>query len=328
MKDGLQLNKRRIKLLGNQSAVYHCISRTIAGEQLFGDMEKEVLRSRIHKLAQFCGVEVLTYCILSNHFHLLVRVPPRDQTDGLSQAELLRRVEGYYEKSEAASLRERLEGPEGEEARECLLKRMGDVSEYLKELKQGFSRWYNRTHERFGTLWSERFKSVLVEGCGVAIRTVSAYIDLNPVRAGLCEDPKEYRWCGYAEACAGSSVSRRGLCRVWELKEARWREVLSAYRMYLFGRGSEVVAGKQAGIPIELAKKVRERGGQLNNAAYLRCRVDYFTAGAILGSKLYVESMWRQCVGRPRKSGANRLKGAPMEHLYSLRNLRNPLHTT
>ena len=52
--------------------------------------------------------------------------------------------------------------------RQTLLGRMGDVSVFMKEFKQRFSRWYNRRTERFGTLWAERFKSVLVEGKGEA----------------------------------------------------------------------------------------------------------------------------------------------------------------
>ena len=74
---------------------------------------------------------------------------------------------------------------------------MGDVSEYIKTVKQRFSVWYNRNNRRYGTLWADRFKSVLVEGKGNPLQTMAAYIDLNPVRAGLVEDPKDYRFCGY-----------------------------------------------------------------------------------------------------------------------------------
>jgi REP element-mobilizing transposase RayT len=55
-------------------AVYHCMTRTVNGEFLFEDREKEVLRQMIRQVADFCGVDVLTYCIMSNHFHVLVRV--------------------------------------------------------------------------------------------------------------------------------------------------------------------------------------------------------------------------------------------------------------
>ena len=60
-----------------------------------------------------------------------------------------------------------------------------DLSSFFKELKGQFAQWYNRRHERYGVLWAERFKSVLLEG-GQAVAAVGAYIELNPVRAGLC----------------------------------------------------------------------------------------------------------------------------------------------
>ena len=49
---------------------------------------------------------------------------------------------------------------------------------------------------------------------GRALRTMAAYLDLNPVRAGMVEDPVDYRWSGYAEAMAGKARSRRGLVRI------------------------------------------------------------------------------------------------------------------
>jgi len=57
-----------------QTAVYHCMTRVVGGEGLLDDVEKEVLRKQLWKVADFCGVEVLTYCVMSNHFHVLVRV--------------------------------------------------------------------------------------------------------------------------------------------------------------------------------------------------------------------------------------------------------------
>ncbi len=62
-------------------------------------------------------------------------------------------------------------------------------------------------------LWAERFRSVLIEGRPLVLQTVAAYIDLNPVRAHLCRDPKDYRFCGYAEAIGGSGRARRGIER-------------------------------------------------------------------------------------------------------------------
>ena len=53
-----------------QSAVYHCVTRVVAGEMLLDNQSKEVLRKQIWYMAQFCGLEILTYCIMTNHFHV------------------------------------------------------------------------------------------------------------------------------------------------------------------------------------------------------------------------------------------------------------------
>ena len=112
----------------------------------------------------------------------------------------------------------------------------------MKELKQRFSIWYNRTHQRYGTLWAERFKSVLMEDAATCLSAVSAYIDLNPVRAGLVEDPKDYRYCGYSEAVAGNIKARGGLCRALAMKTGK--AALSEYRKILFLMGATTSRAK------------------------------------------------------------------------------------
>ena len=82
--------------------------------------------------------------------------------------------------------------------------RMHDLSEFMKTLLQRFARWFNRAHERSGTLWEERCKSVIVES-GIAARTMAAYIDLNPVRAVMVKDPVEYHLSSYGEAVGGGA---------------------------------------------------------------------------------------------------------------------------
>ena len=69
--------------------------------------------------------------------------------------------------------------------------RMYDLSQYMKTLKQRYSQWYNRTASRRGTLWEQRFKSVVVEGSRNALLTMAAYIDLNAVRAEVYKGQTE-----------------------------------------------------------------------------------------------------------------------------------------
>jgi len=79
----------RIKVSPEQGpAAYHCMTRVVAGERLIDDPAKEILRRQLWLVAEFCGVEILTYAILTNHFHILVRVP---QITIPSDTELLRR---------------------------------------------------------------------------------------------------------------------------------------------------------------------------------------------------------------------------------------------
>ena len=210
---------RRKKLVGC-AAVYHCMTRVVGGQMLLKTREKEILRQMLWQLADFSGVEILTYCIMSNHFHVLVRIPA---CDAVSDDELMRRYRVLYPKptkyqAASASVVEALlksGSKEGVVLRDQLFARMGDVSEFMKGAKQRFSIWYNRHNKRYGTLWSERFKSVLVEAAGNPLQTMAAYIDLNPVRAGIVEDPKDYRFCGYAEAVAGNTRAGAGLFCVW-----------------------------------------------------------------------------------------------------------------
>lgn len=330
------MSRKRFRLKGER-AVYHCVTRTVNKEMLFHDEAKERLRRMIWQVADFSGVTVLAYCVMSNHFHVLVRVPGDDDVE-ISDAELMRRYRVLYPKptryqiASAEVLEQVLEagGEDAEMLRRGLLARMHDISQFMKNLKQRFSIWYNRSHERIGTLWAERFTSTLVEESDVAQRTVAAYIDLNPVRAGLVNDPKDFRWSSYGEAIAGAPVARNGLTEAVNGPAGKddWIIAGRTYRQLLYGKGvmpAPGKAGRAAQIPIAEWRREMERGGQIPIAAALRCKVRYFTDGTILGSSTYVEAIFRQFrheFGQRRVSGARTMKGSRWDGLKALRDLQ------
>ena len=322
------------------------MSRVVGGAMLLGKREKEVMRKMLGQVADFSGVEILTYCIMDNHFHVLIRVPEKDRE--VSDAELLRRFKVLYPKPtkyQTASFK-RLEialseGTEdADKIRAQLLARMHDLSEFMKTLKQRFSIWYNRNHDgRLGTLWMERFKSVLVQGEGNPLQTMAAYIDLNPVRAGLVEDPKDYRWCGYAEAVAGVKTAQRGLQVIWatytgcegrdtnrQRAAANLKSALAAHRSLIFGKGASPWTCRGKLIDQKTAEKVlNEQKGELPLAVVLRCRVRYLTDGAILGSAEFVRGYaaeWQACRGRQRPVEVNAARGAPWGDLAVINAIR------
>jgi hypothetical protein len=205
---------------------------------------------------------------------------------------------------------------------------MWDVSRFMKVLKQRFSQWFNGRGpvRRKGTLWEDRFRSVLVES-GEALQTMAAYIDLNPVRAGLVDDPKDYRWCGYGEACAGQPLAQAGLLRAARSADPTLGTVsadprtaaidtLCWYRDQLFGRGHEThdPEGRvvRRGFSATEIDAVRDARGRLPRHVYLRLRVRYFSDGAILGSKAFVEAIFksrRDLFSSKRLTASRRLKG-------------------
>ncbi len=308
------MRRARIKVDAREDeAVYHLISRTVNGEWLLGPTPKEVLRQYFWQIADAFGLEILTYAILNNHFHLLVRVP---QPAALSDEELLRRYAVLYPKPtkyQTASLgviKQQLaeNGPKAVEWRTWMLGLMYDVSQYMKVVKERFSIWFNKRHNRFGPVWSDRFTSVLIDPKCRAVEAVALYIDLNCVRAGIVKDPKDYRWCGYARAVGGGRDSlRESLRALFGGKD--WSETQAAYRTMLFAVGATPCEGK-ASISLERVKEVLEQGGQLAAADVLRCRVRYFSQAAVLGGREFVESHLarvRARTGRGERMSVRRL---------------------
>jgi hypothetical protein len=188
-------------------------------------------------------------------------------------------------------------GENAKKLREQLLARMGDVSEFMKTLKQRFTIWFNRNHKRFGPLWAERFKSTIIEGTRnhhFALQMVAAYIDLNPVRAGMFKDPKDYRWSGYGEAASGNKKSLAGLrLAVSGASNLSDKQVLATYRVGLFAKGAAPKHGdpKSARIRAGELQKVLDATGALTTTAsqFVQQRVVPFTGGGVIGGEAFVQ---------------------------------------
>ena len=323
------MRMRRLKIHPDRPiGFYHCLSRVVNRDFVLGDLEKAKFVELMREYEAFCEVEVLSYCILSNHFHILVAVPKRP-TDVPSEEELLRRLDSVSSAAlTAAKARQMFDMYRAakDEAgalafRQSIWERFYDVSEFMKLLKQRYTQWHNRRHQRKGTLWEERFKSVLVDGAGQILATMAAYIDLNPVRAGLVKDPKDYRWCSYGEAMAGKKRAKLGIQRIAEALHGRDETPTSSmeiYRKKLALDGMQNEGTREDGSPIRLgievkaAKEILKANGKLPMSEYLRCRVRYFGDGLVLGSREFVEGIFREHrerFGEKRQSGARRMRG-------------------
>lgn len=219
----------------------------------------------------------------------------------------------------------------------------------MKGLMHRFTQWFNGRHKRKGGLWEDRFKSVIVES-GTAARTMAAYIDLNPVRAGMVTDPTDYRWSSYGEAVGGGKKgngkkAREGLVRAITSNSdagfdaGKWKEASRRYRrlMVLALERKSLSAKVQTPGKLHDARneaEAMENGEngtilqELSVAKMLRCRVRYFTDGAVIGSKDFVNETFagaRERFSEKRKNGARRMRGsgkAAAGSIWSLRDLR------
>ncbi len=277
------MRRSRLKIL-HQTACYHIVCRITQQQPWLDEKEKIYLSLLLPRVAHYCGVEVLTFCVMSNHFHLLVRIPAKAEADAkISPGRIVQRVGDLYGGAAARHLEELLAATTMAESASQLeaelalhLGRMHDLSIFMKLLKQRFTMWHNRQHDSRGTLWTERFKSVVIESRDSGrdpLQLVAAYIDLNPVRAGLVADAKEYPYSGYGRAAAGNSESLRGLMALTRVGKAG--DALTAYEQLL---GGNFPAADDSAEPVNVATALRSR-----QAAFVK--------GAVLGSAEFVMEM-------------------------------------
>jgi len=271
-------------LIDDDPTVYHVISRTALPGFPFEDEEKDFLVNLLKRLSRVYFAEILGYCVMGNHMHILVRMLPRAD---ISDAEIKKRFNDCYSNEQQLT--------DGQipfyRAKWCSL------SEFMKDVKQSFSRFYNKKHGRKGYLWAERFKSVIVENGGTLINCL-AYIDLNPVRAGIGERPEEYRWSslGY-HAQTGNKGNFLSLdFGLKEFGKMSREERFRRYREFVYQVGA---LDKEKGMQIDekVLEKEREKRFNLSRVERFRYRTRYFTDSGIIGSKAFVQKNFQRFKG-------------------------------
>ena len=260
-------------IIKGEPATYHVMSRTALDGYVIGDVEKEYLVKLIKRFSSVYFTEVIGFCLMGNHFHLLVRMHPGEE---YSDEEIKKRFSLLYGDEKNRNL--------GERQIPSLRKKWADLSEYVKEIKQSFSRFYNRLHDRKGFFWSERFKSVIVDNGDTLINCL-AYIDLNPVRAGLAEKPEDYRWCSLGYHVQTNNKDRF-LSLDFGLREfgiKKPEERLLIYRRFVHGKSFP-----------EALKNQEHKSIEIGAIEKFRYRSRYFTDSGIIGTKTFVAQHYQR----------------------------------
>ena len=304
-------------IVKDREAAYHIISRTALDGYVLGDGEKEHLLGLIRWLSTIFFVDVHGFCIMGNHFHLLCSM---ESAAKFGHGEVAARVRSYYGRDDLEL---------GEAELERWREKLSDLSRYVQEIKQRFARWYNKRKGRRGYFWGGRFKSVVLER-NEALLNCLAYIDLNPVRAGLVSRPEDYRWCSLGcrmgGGRAGQFLSNHLGLEPYDGEDEQAR--LARYRRYVYekagivGYGAATRARKKGQIPHEDKEKRCGGASGVTRVHPFRRRLRYFTDGLIIGSREFVEEVAWRAKELLRYKGRKRLKRlSDLGALYSFRNV-------
>lgn len=234
---------------------YHCISRCVRQAFLFADHQSEFnrkgwLETRLHELNSIFAVSVAGFSIMDNHLHLLLRIEP-DTAAQWSPTEVARRwltlfpprVKRQKVDASPEDIQRMAADAEWVEQRR---KRLASLGWFMKCLKEPLARLANRDEHRHGTFFEGRYKSIAILD-EESILTVAAYIDLNPVAAGVCKLPEKSLHTSIHDRV--EHVVARG--RLADIQQIRDGSVAAQ-------QASEGIEDDQWLIPIE---DRRERGG-------------------------------------------------------------------
>jgi hypothetical protein len=170
----------------------------------------------------------------------------------------------------------------------------------VREIKVGFARYYNKRHHRRGYFWEDRFKSVIVEN-GETLINCLAYIDLNPLRAGLVDRPENYRWnsLGY-HMQAGNKDNLLSLdfgLKEFGILDADER--LKRYRRYVYEAGALDRSDKGTArvIDTDIVENERQNNYKIKRIDRFRYRTRYFTDSGIIGTKDFVFTNYQKFKG-------------------------------
>jgi len=298
------MSRLKRQWVSQEAGSFHIISRVVGDTFLLGSKEKEHFVKLIQRFSQGYFVRVHAYCIMDNHFHMLVTGMELDAQQA-TKDDLLKRYKLMYGKN-AEPPEGRYSGngeiiPDKDGGIERLRNRLASVSRFVQELKQGFSRWYNKANKRTGYFWGSRFKGVIITH-GDWQLVVSSYIDLNPVRAGITVKPEDYRWSSLgfrtrSPVKASKFIHPLSLADIRERSENSfsWPTIdlaalakrdmgLGWYREFVYISGGVEREGK-AQIPQHLIDEVVACNGHLGLSGRLGYRIRNFSEGIALGSQ-------------------------------------------
>ena len=304
--------RTRRMIIQGEPGVYHVVSRTALKGLPFKDVDKDKLLSIIRRYNRLFFVDILGFSLMSNHFHLVVRILPENR---FTRDDLIQRLQNHYGVD--------FDVAEGQMS--YYKNKLSSLANFMKAIKQDFSVYYNRKHRRKGTLWGERFKSVIVEN-GETLVNCLAYVELNPIRAGLVRKPEEYRWnsLGYHAQTNNADGFLSLDFGVVEFGEKDADERLRLYRKFVYEVGAVDHPNKPNAKKIRknVLRKARKKNFKPTRMERFLVRSRYFTDSGVIGSKAFVADAFNRFQDVFQNPGSRKPKPVHgLSGVYSLKKL-------
>ena len=273
---------------------YHLTSRIAHRAYFFDEGEKDRFVNLIRRVEQFCGVRVLGYAVMSNHFHIYVYL---EDEHPVSEEELYAKICRLYCKDTLAAIIDKWERlkelaaqadvsirhaglTEFDDYKRSFVARMFNITSFMMTLKEHYTLSYNARHKHCGTLWEGRYRSRESKPVSSDMSPILAYIDCNPAEADICRDPAKYKWCSFAAACEGDELARRAYRFAYGNDEDPWKTIAELHRAAIRKRLGEIGEERRTGNVVSViaalfskreeeyaaAKKVRAVGAQIPDA--------------------------------------------------------------
>lgn len=195
---------RSEQFASNEIAIVHAVQRCVRRAFLAGldaqsgidyGFRREWIRRRMEALASVFGVDVLSYAIMSNHMHLILRNRPDVVASWSDEQVAIRWLRVFPGRRIEEHLAEPTENDvsmlvANRERMEVVRERMSDISWFMRALSEPIARMANKQDECTGRFWEGRFKAQqIVDEAGLL--ACAMYVDLNPVRAAMAETPDQ-----------------------------------------------------------------------------------------------------------------------------------------
>jgi len=177
---------------------YHCISRCVRAAFLMGkglEDRKLWIENRLQLLAETFSIAVGGFSVMDNHLHVLCRLDPEDSLKWTVEEVVRRWIAVYPPRTLAMNDPKAVQIWVDQQVQdlarvEVLRERLANLGWFMKALKEPLSRLANKEDGCRGAFWAARFKSIGILDTESLLAT-TAYIDLNPVAAGIAETPEK-----------------------------------------------------------------------------------------------------------------------------------------